>query len=118
LLGEIRSAGPTLGWVSGTHSTLRNTGARLNQDKPLARPAGKLTYNSPRDELFDVVEQAAADGSWPVDLTGGFGSNHASVCNFLFCDGSVRSLKDMIDEHVYRLLGSRADGEMIGSDSY
>jgi prepilin-type processing-associated H-X9-DG protein len=40
------------------------------------------------------------------------------LCNFLFCDGSVRAVQKSIDMRVYRLLGSRNDGEPISADAY
>jgi prepilin-type processing-associated H-X9-DG protein len=115
LLGEISGSGPSLGWASGTRSTLRNTGP------PLVQPmfvSAKFASQSARDVAFERVDALAEEGSWPVDLTGGFSSCHSGAANFLFCDGSVRSLKNSIDRHVYRLLGNRADGEMIGFDHY
>jgi prepilin-type processing-associated H-X9-DG protein/prepilin-type N-terminal cleavage/methylation domain-containing protein len=115
LLGEISGGGPSLGWVSGTRSTLRNTGPPLERSLYLA---AKFTSQSTRDEALETVEALAEDGSWPVDLTGGFSSFHPGGSNFLFCDGSVRLLKNAINPHVYRLLGNRADGEMIGADQY
>jgi prepilin-type processing-associated H-X9-DG protein len=115
LLGEISGSGPSLGWASGTRSTLRNTGP------PLVRSlfvSATLIGPTARDVAFDTVDALAEEGSWPVDLTGGFSSFHSDAANFLFCDGSVRTLKNSIDRHVYRLLGNRADGEMIGADHY
>ena len=73
----------------------------------------------PDASSFDVCRCSwREDGSWPVDLTGGFSSFHPGACNFLFCDGSVRLLKNSINSSVYRLLGNRADGEMISADQY
>ena len=121
LLGESPGDAVTLGWVSGTRSTLRSTGPLLDDRDSLAGPASpvaSLAGSSLRDELFATVEQAAASGSWPVDLTGGFASHHSLICNFLFCDGSVRTVKKGLDEHLFRLLGNRADGEPISSDAY
>lgn len=115
LLGEISGSGPTLGWVSGTRSTLRNTGPPLVRSVVLA---AKFTSQSARDGALETVEALAEEGSWPVDLTGGFSSFHPGASNFLFCDGSVRLLQTTINKHVYQLLGNRADGEMIGSDHY
>jgi prepilin-type N-terminal cleavage/methylation domain-containing protein/prepilin-type processing-associated H-X9-DG protein len=77
-----------LGWMSGTRATLRNTGAPINAGPP----AG--------------------------DDVGGFSSKHPGGANFAFGDGSVRFLSERIDAHVYRLLGSRADGEPISDDSF
>jgi prepilin-type processing-associated H-X9-DG protein len=115
LLGEISGGGPSLGWASGTRSTLRNTGPPLVRS--IYVPA-KLTGQVARDVAFETVDAMAEAGSWPVDLTGGFSSCHSDASNFLFCDGSVRLVKNSINRHVYRLLGNRADGEMLGSDQY
>jgi prepilin-type N-terminal cleavage/methylation domain-containing protein/prepilin-type processing-associated H-X9-DG protein len=120
LLGEIVEAA-TLGWVSGTRSTLRNTGVPLNDRNALIRQrslAGTFSGSNPRDVIFETIGTLVEDGMWPVDRTGGFSSFHGTTSNFLFCDGSVRSLKQSIDARVYRLLGNRADGEPISSDSY
>jgi prepilin-type N-terminal cleavage/methylation domain-containing protein/prepilin-type processing-associated H-X9-DG protein len=114
LLGENSGDAPSLGWVSGTRSTLRSTGYPLERSKQ----SGSFVLPLDRTELFEYVDSLAQDGSWPVGLTGGFSSFHSDASNFLFCDGSVRLLKNSINRHVYRLLGSRADGEMIGSDEY
>jgi prepilin-type N-terminal cleavage/methylation domain-containing protein/prepilin-type processing-associated H-X9-DG protein len=123
LLGEIENAGPNLGWVSGTRSTLRNTGQPLNEHVSARPPVGRrpvpTAANSlSRSEVLEIVQTLAENGSWPVELAGGFSSSHSLLSNFLFCDGSVRSVKQSIGSAVYRLLGNRADGEMIGSDEY
>ncbi|MCA1684500.1 MAG: DUF1559 domain-containing protein [Planctomycetia bacterium] len=72
------------GWMSGTRATLRNTGTPINA---APEPGG--------------------------DLVGGYSSYHPGGANFAFGDASVRFLSERIDPHVYRLLGHRADGEMI-----
>jgi type II secretory pathway pseudopilin PulG len=42
-----------------------------------------------------------------------FGSNHPHVCQFVFCDGSVRPISFDIDPNVHRRLGNRQDGAPI-----
>jgi hypothetical protein len=42
-----------------------------------------------------------------------FGSSHAGICQFVFCDGSVHLLSVDIDLTALRRLTSRADGEVI-----
>jgi prepilin-type N-terminal cleavage/methylation domain-containing protein/prepilin-type processing-associated H-X9-DG protein len=45
-------------------------------------------------------------------------SNHPGGANFLFADGSVHFIKSSIAIRTYWALGTRADGEVISSDSY
>ncbi|MHC5542441.1 DUF1559 family PulG-like putative transporter, partial [Singulisphaera rosea] len=52
---------------------------------------------------------AGADGFW---------SQHPGGCEFLFCDGSVRFLKQTLAPQVFQALGSRAGSEVIGADQY
>ncbi len=40
-------------------------------------------------------------------------SEHADGVNFLFCDGSVRIINNMINPHVWQALGTRAGAEVI-----
>jgi prepilin-type processing-associated H-X9-DG protein len=44
---------------------------------------------------------------------GRFGSAHPTGCNFVFCDGSVRTIRFEIDPEAHRRLGNRQDGELI-----
>jgi prepilin-type N-terminal cleavage/methylation domain-containing protein/prepilin-type processing-associated H-X9-DG protein len=88
-VGEKMITTPDFGWASGTRSALRNTGTLPNQ----------------------AVIRAG-------DSVGGFSSQHAGVANFSFGDGSVRFLKSSINAQVYRLLGNRADGEMVSANEF
>ena len=42
-----------------------------------------------------------------------FGSYHSAVCQFAFCDGSVRPIRNSIDTANLRRLASRNDGENV-----
>jgi prepilin-type N-terminal cleavage/methylation domain-containing protein/prepilin-type processing-associated H-X9-DG protein len=55
----------------------------------------------------------ASDGTYQ-----GSSSNHPGGCNFLFSDGSVHFLKSSISINTYWALGTKANGEVISSDSY
>ena len=99
LLGEIRDVSDSLGWVSGTRSSLRNTSI-LNDPKTF----DQNSYGVP----VTAVEPA---GSLRV---GGFGSFHTGGAQFVFADGSMRFISTSIDEETYRKLGNRADGELLG----
>ena len=56
---------------------------------------------------------SAADGNYENTS-----SNHPGGCNFLFADGSVHFLKSSIAIQTYWALGTKANGEVISSDSY
>jgi prepilin-type N-terminal cleavage/methylation domain-containing protein/prepilin-type processing-associated H-X9-DG protein len=45
-------------------------------------------------------------------------SNHPGGVNTLFADGSVRFIKDSINPQTWMALGTKANGEVISSDSY
>ena len=122
LLGEILNEGPTLGWVSGTRSTLRNTGPPIERRPTAFATLAKIRAGTDRrpDARSDVRRRLSRS----PQLAHGR-STHRRIlelssrrCNFLFCDGSVRPVQQSIDTRVYRLLGNRADGEPISSDSY
>lgn len=42
-----------------------------------------------------------------------FGSWHPGICNFAFCDGTVRPIEVSIDPYVLGLLAQRNDGESV-----
>ena len=48
----------------------------------------------------------------------GFRSQHPGGMNAAFCDGSVRFLKNTINQLVYRYISTRAGAEVVASDSY
>lgn len=48
----------------------------------------------------------------------GFGSSHPGLCNFLYCDGSVRPVKSTISAPVFRALGSRAGSEVMSTSDW
>jgi len=45
-------------------------------------------------------------------------SRHPGGVNILFCDGSVKFIKNTVNLSVYRGLGSIAGGEVLSADSY
>jgi prepilin-type processing-associated H-X9-DG protein len=45
-------------------------------------------------------------------------SYHPGGVNVLFCDGSVRFIKDSINYQIWRALGTIGSGEVISSDAY
>ncbi|HEY4232838.1 MAG TPA: DUF1559 domain-containing protein [Lacipirellulaceae bacterium] len=100
LLGEILLNKDGLGWVSGTRATLRSTSTINNP-----RPSFTLPAQSGQGD-------GAADKQGPL-FVGGFGSFHPGSANFGFADGSTHTIAQSIDPAVFRLLGNRADGEIV-----
>jgi prepilin-type processing-associated H-X9-DG protein len=107
-----------LGWASGTRDTLRNTGSPINAPDPTI-PASRRSFVVPTpEERLAEYQTLVNDGVVPLTYVGGFASRHGLGANILFCDGSVRFLKDSIDPRVFRYMGHRADGEIIDGDHY
>jgi prepilin-type processing-associated H-X9-DG protein len=48
----------------------------------------------------------------------GVSSFHSGGVNVVFADGSVRFIKDSINQNTWMSLGSRDGGEVVSSDSY
>jgi prepilin-type processing-associated H-X9-DG protein len=121
IVGEVRN-NLSLGWASGTRATLRNTGSQINAPDPASastvRSVGPNPNVPPQASSFGVISTLVEDGILPIGFVGGFSSWHPSTSNFLFCDGSVHLLNQSINQRVFRLLGHRADGEIIDADQY
>ena len=126
-LGEKRIDDRDLGWMSGTRTTLRNTGTPIN-DTPVEQKGGggmggweSLVWDNDLEEYVEVKQEAPKEEPKPETpeekaarlIVGGFGSLHPSVANFLFGDGSVRALAEVIDTQVYQQMGHRADGKLF-----
>ncbi|EMI16312.1 protein containing DUF1559 [Rhodopirellula maiorica SM1] len=83
-----------LGWISGTRSSLRNTGHAINAE--LARIRGP---QGPEHEVSSTY-------------VGGIASDHPNGANVLMGNGSYRFCNPSMDATILRQLGSRADGEI------
>ena len=59
------------------------------------------------------VNADIADGTYQ-----GANSNHPGGANFLFGDGSSRFIKSSISHQDLLVLGTKANSEVISSDSY
>jgi prepilin-type processing-associated H-X9-DG protein/prepilin-type N-terminal cleavage/methylation domain-containing protein len=90
------------------------------------------TRRSPQECVFDDIlvlghsgpENLKGTNEWvdrpnyPSSQPDGYASRHPGGCNFLFCDGSVRMLKDTIDPKVFSFLATRSAREVLSSDDY
>jgi prepilin-type N-terminal cleavage/methylation domain-containing protein/prepilin-type processing-associated H-X9-DG protein len=98
LVSEALTSPTGLGWVSGTRATLRNTSVIERGQPYLPRPAAPGADDKDKSGSLFV---------------GGFGSYHPGGVNVGFADGSTRFLSQNVDPAVLRLLGNRADGEIV-----
>jgi prepilin-type N-terminal cleavage/methylation domain-containing protein/prepilin-type processing-associated H-X9-DG protein len=96
---EVEEKGD-LGWMSGTRSTLRNTGLEIN--------AGLGPHR------YGAQPQPAPKESGETSVkVGGFSSRHPGGANFAFGDGSVRFLSQTVPTDVFQQLGHRSDGKLL-----
>ncbi len=93
-----------LGWMSGTSSTLRNTGEGVNSS------LDRLRSRNIRP----------ADDSEPSGgiIVGGFGSYHPGGAQFAFGDGHIGFLANTIELTTLQQLGHRADGKLLKHSDY
>jgi prepilin-type processing-associated H-X9-DG protein len=77
-------------------------------DEPMNNPLGlaALDYNN------GCTNSGTAPAT--MDTISGFRGVHPGGCNFLFCDGGVRFVRDGVTADVYRALSTMAGGEVIG----
>ncbi|HEV3166076.1 MAG TPA: DUF1559 domain-containing protein [Isosphaeraceae bacterium] len=69
------------------------------------------TGPSPDEQWVDTPNRktAGADDFWSL---------HPGGCNFLFCDGSVRFIKETVNPHIFSYLSTRAGGEVLSADQF
>lgn len=88
-----------------------STNVRLNTKKS---PAG-CNPNMGSGPMSRPVVLALSDPqNWINNGCFGFRSPHSGGVNFVFCDGSVKFLRDSISHRTYMALGSRAKGDIPG----
>ena len=97
--GEKMRIEGDLNWLSGTRTSLKNTGSKPNQ-----LPQKPGFNGEPRGQT--------PSGMTDPDVVGGFGSWHTGGAQFALGDGSVRFLSENIDKELYESLGKRGDGTL------
>jgi prepilin-type N-terminal cleavage/methylation domain-containing protein len=129
-VGEVGTIG-SLGWVSGTNSTLRNTAAGINgydtssftatqrgapfwaNDEPQADADEQPMVDENGDGEPDRDQAGLTAQDRLLLSVGGFSSPHAHGAHMAFGDGAVRFVIDQIDQQVLSHLAERADGELV-----
>jgi prepilin-type N-terminal cleavage/methylation domain-containing protein/prepilin-type processing-associated H-X9-DG protein len=119
LIDQSWSAGPTatrtlnsrgllLGASIGV--TAQRGGHVPPYDEPMNYPLGlpALDYN------HGCTNAGTAPGT--IDTLSGFRSAHSGGCHFLFCDGSVRFVRQGVSPDTYRALSTMAGGEVLDAD--
>jgi prepilin-type N-terminal cleavage/methylation domain-containing protein/prepilin-type processing-associated H-X9-DG protein len=86
---------------NGQENTFRRFLGNNGASPPVLRPLVPGTDDPGRD----------ANGSLWADKA--FGSAHSGVCQFVFCDGSVKALPVTINLNTLQLLAVRNDGQVI-----
>jgi prepilin-type N-terminal cleavage/methylation domain-containing protein/prepilin-type processing-associated H-X9-DG protein len=114
LIGE-KFVTSDLGWASGTSASLRNTGTPPNNVRPprFGGLGSDLAEDEPVDD--DSGEETTPDTQPPAPPVGGFSGYHPGGVNVALADGSIKFLKSSTSLRIMRLLGNRADGEIISS---
>lgn len=98
LVGEFLPAEDSLGWASGTRSSLRNASELID---------GGSWRNAAKNGI-----SMAPDAN---DIVGGFGSMHPGGSLFCMGDGSVQFLMSAMALPIFDNLGNRSDGAMMGN---
>jgi prepilin-type N-terminal cleavage/methylation domain-containing protein/prepilin-type processing-associated H-X9-DG protein len=85
------------------HDTQRGVALNPNINSVPFNPVG-VTYYPPLHDRTGVLPY------------GSFGSAHPNACNFVLCDGSVRTVAFDIDKEMHRRLGNRKDKLVVEID--
>jgi prepilin-type N-terminal cleavage/methylation domain-containing protein len=105
-IGEKFAGASSLGWMSGTRATLRNS-TSINMNRP-------AQFGGPSPIPMPPGGEEPGQAQNPLLQVGGFGSYHSGICQFALGDGSVRIIGENIAPAVLIQLGNRADGQLMG----
>jgi prepilin-type N-terminal cleavage/methylation domain-containing protein/prepilin-type processing-associated H-X9-DG protein len=102
------------------YTTLNGGGRGTGED----RSVFAFNYNNYRryaglssNNEIHVLQLYSPDPIWNAQVINNrsFGSRHAGVCQFVFCDGSVKALANSTDVTVLTRLAMRQDGQVVGN---
>lgn len=73
-------------------------------------------YNGDKGYSYRALGPGRGLARGPKDTAGAnFGSWHAGICNFVFGDGSTRSIRNSMDTTTLGRIANRNDGQTVGS---
>lgn len=103
-----------LGWMSGTRSTLRNTGVLINFELTAQRAASQRERLAQLGGIpLELDADDAVDGDVdPVLAVGGFASRHPGGCNVARGDCSVGFMSETVSVEALQKMGHRSDGQL------
>ncbi len=106
-------------------NTAFQTGNNLNQWRGLyweIGANGMTWFNTivpPNSKNYQWSNCRDQGGGWPDEATfANASSNHPGGVNTLMADGSVRFIKDSVNQQTWWALGTRAGGEVVSADAY
>ncbi len=113
-----RGTGPDRSVFDGNLNCFRRIGGwnGLGVRYPIPRPpTGATAYSivSPDGTAATSTAVAGFTINPPTNPNASFGGPHAGVCQFVFCDGSVKPVTTNVDLWVLSYLLARADGQTI-----
>jgi prepilin-type processing-associated H-X9-DG protein len=108
---------------NGPNQAIDRRGRMWNDDTATYEVTTRLAPNTRAPDYglcFNDLSQApcTTDSSSGVDYYLASRSRHPGGVNTLFCDGSVRFMKNSINVKTWQALSTRALGEVISADSY
>ncbi len=107
-----------LGLTTQQASYYNNKGPRWSQDDGVFSLFNTIVPPSSLQWTFGACKTGSTATNLSDAEYSNANSNHPGGANFLFADGSVHFLKSSIAIKTYWALGTKADGEVISSDSY
>jgi prepilin-type N-terminal cleavage/methylation domain-containing protein/prepilin-type processing-associated H-X9-DG protein len=112
LVGEKYIVPADLNGGAGTDGSVFSSGN--GQENSFRRFVGNNGANPPLlRPLVPTIQDPGPDARGHVWADKAFGSWHTGVCQFVFCDGSVKPLPVSINITTLQLLGVRNDGQVI-----